>query len=650
MSHAAVRLGGAVGLVSLLAFAPGVAAQPAEPPNFAAVVAAGDLPPMADRLPDPPAVFRCQRADCSIGRYGGQLRLLMSQPKDTRMIVVYGYARLVGYTEDWQLKPDLLRDITVEGNRIFTLHLRRNHRWSDGKPFTAEDFRFYWEDVANQPQLSPGGPPAFMLVNGRPPRVEFPDALTVRYAWDEPNPFFLAALAGARPEYIYLPAHYLKTFHEKYADKAGLAAAVAAEKARNWAALFTQKSQMYRDDNPALPTLDPWRVSTAPPASRFIFVRNPYFHRIDEQGQQLPYIDEVAMTIVSAALIPAKTASGDADLQARGLTFENYTVLKQGAKRNNFSVRLWHSARGSELALFPNLTTTDPMWRALLRDARFRRALSLGINRQEINQVIYYGLAEPGNDTVLPKSPLFRPAYADSFAAFDPATANRLLDEIGLTRRGGDGVRLAPDGRRLQIVVETAGEDPSQVDVLQLIRDTWRSIGIDLFIKAEQRELMRNRAFAGTSVMTVWTGLENALATATMSPHELAPSSQQQLSWPKWGQYVESAGRSGEPVDLPEAQELAALNTAWARTARASEQQQIWQRMLAIRADQAFSIGTVRSVPQPVVVSNRLRNVPSQGLYNWEPGAYFGIYHPDTFWMEADVEPAAAEPEPATGE
>jgi peptide/nickel transport system substrate-binding protein len=414
--------------------------------------------------------------------------------------------------------------------------------------------------------------------------------------------------------------------------------------------LFTQKSQMYRDDNPALPTLDPWRVSTAPPASRFVFVRNPYFHRIDEQGQQLPYIDEVAMTIVSAALIPAKTASGDVDLQARGLAFENYTVLKQGAKRNNFTVRLWRSARGSELALFPNLTTTDPMWRALLRDARFRRALSLGINRQEINQVIYYGLAVPGNDTVLPESPLFRPAYADSFAAFDPATANRLLDEIGLTRRGGDGVRLGPDGRRLQIVVETAGEDPSQVDVLQLVRDTWRSIGIDLFIKAEQRELMRNRAFAGTAVMTVWTGLENALATAAMSPQELAPSSQQQLSWPKWGQYVESAGRSGEPADLPEAQELTALNTAWARTALATEQQRIWQRMLAIRADQAFSIGTVRSVPQPVVVSNRLHNVPAEGLYNWEPGAYFGIYHPDTFWMEADAEPPAAEPQPATGE
>jgi peptide/nickel transport system substrate-binding protein len=650
MNQPLVRLGGIVGLVSLLAFAPGVAAQPAEPPNFAAVVAAGDLPPMAERIPNPPAVFRCQRTDCSIGRYGGQLRMLMSQPKDTRMMVVYGYARLAGYTDDWQLKPDLLRDITVEGNRIFTLHLRRNHRWSDGKPFTADDFRFYWEDVANQPQLSPGGPPAFLLVNGRPPRVEFPDALTVRYAWDEPNPFFLPALAGARPEYIYLPAHYLKAFHEKYTDRAALAVAVAAEKARNWAALFTQKSQMYRDDNPALPTLDPWRVSTAPPASRFIFVRNPYFHRIDERGQQLPYIDEVAMTIVSAALIPAKTASGDADLQARGLAFENYTVLKQGAKRNNFSVRLWRSARGSELALFPNLTTTDPMWRALLRDARFRRALSLGINRQEINQVIYYGLAVPGNDTVLPESPLFRPVYADSFAAFDPATANRLLDEIGLTRRGGDGVRLGPYGRRLQIVVETAGEDPSQVDVLQLVRDTWRSIGIDLFIKAEQRELMRNRAFAGTSVMTVWTGLENALATAAMSPQELAPSSQQQLSWPKWGQYVESAGRSGEPVDLPEAQELTALNTAWARTALATEQQQIWQRMLAIRADQAFSIGTVRSVPQPVVVSNRLHNVPSQGLYNWEPGAYFGIYHPDTFWMEADAEPAAAEPEPATGE
>ena len=516
--------------------------------------------------------------------------------------------------------------------------MRPGHRWSDGQPFTSEDFRFWWNDVANNPELSPGGLDRFLLVDGEPPEVSFPDATTVRYAWRKPNPFFLPALAGARPEYIFLPAHYLKAFHPAYTDKDALKALAKEASVRNWVALFNQKGNPYRNDNPDLPTLEPWVLKTAPPSTRFVFARNPYFHRVDTAGRQLPYIDEVTMAIVSAGLIPAKTAAGDADLQARNLTFENYTVLKQGEARNAFVVQLWRSAQGSAVALFPNLNAVDPVWQTLLRDVRFRRALSLAIDRHEINEVVYYGLALPGNDTVLPESPLYEPFYADAFAAYDLAAANRLLDEIGLTRRGG-GIRKLADGRPLNIVAETAGEDPTQVAILQMIRNSWQEAGIRLLIKPEQRELMRNRVFVGQTILSVWTGLENALPTAVLSPQELAPTSQQQLCWPKWGQYYESNGRSGEPVDLAPAQELLELNQGWATTAEVDRQREIWRRMLTIRAEQAFSIGTVRGVPQPVVVNARLRNVPARGLYNWEPGAFFGIYHPDTFWFE---EPGAS--------
>ena len=176
--------------------------------------------------------------------------------------------------------------------------------------------------------------------------------------------------------------------------------------------------------------------------------------------------------MVSPRLIPVKSAAGEADLQARGLSFENYTILKQGESRNGFHVRLWRSARGAELALYPNLNAEDAQWRSLLRDARFRRALSLATDRREINQVIYFGLALEGNDTVLPGSPLYRPEYAEQWARFDLAEANRLLDEIGLQQRGGDGIRLMPDGRPLQMIVETAGEEPSQIAMLQLMTDS----------------------------------------------------------------------------------------------------------------------------------------------------------------------------------
>lgn len=250
--------------------------------------------------------------------------------------------------------------------------------------------------------------------------------------------------------------------------------------------------------------------------------------------------------------------------------------------------------------------------------------------------MVYYGLAQEGNDTVLPDSPLYQPDFSTAFALYDPRAANRLLDAIGLARRG-TGIRTLPGGRSLTLVAETAGEDPTQVAILQLIRDTWQEVGIQMLIKPEQRELMRNRVFSGDAFLSVWTGLENGLATATLSPQELAPTSQQQLSWPKWGLHYETNGRAGEPVDLEPASRLLELNNAWARTADHDQQRRIWGEMLTIRTDQVFSIGTVRGVPQPVVVNGSLRNVPTQGIYNWEPGAFFGVYHPDTFWFDVPL-------------
>ena len=154
----------------------------------------------------------------SVGKPGGELHMLVGRAKDTRLMVVYGYARLVGYDQQLELVPDILKDVEVEDGRIFTLHLRKGHRWSDGEPFTSEDFRYWWEDVANNEALSPTGPPPELFVDGEQPMVEFPDPLTVRYSWSKPNPFFLPALAQATPLFIYMPAHYLKQFHERYAD------------------------------------------------------------------------------------------------------------------------------------------------------------------------------------------------------------------------------------------------------------------------------------------------------------------------------------------------------------------------------------------------------------------------------------------------
>jgi peptide/nickel transport system substrate-binding protein len=373
--------------------------------------------------------------------------------------------------------------------------------------------------------------------------------------------------------------------------------------------------------------------TTRPPADRFVAVRNPYFHRVDAEGRQLPYIDRFVLAVADPKLIPAKTGAGEADLQARDVNFNNYTFLKQGEKQNNYRTLLWRPGKGSHFALFPNLNVSDPVWRILLRDVRFRRALSLAIDRSLVNQVLYFGLAIESNNTMLPQSPLFRETYRDRWARYDRKQAAQLLDQIGL-KRGRDGIRRLPDGRPLEIIVETAGESTEQTDVLELIRETWREVGIKLFSKPSQREAFRMRVFAGETVMSVWSGFENGLATAENSPDELAPTSQTQLQWPKFGQYVETVGKSGEPVDIPEVKELARLYKSWLEAPTRQERERAWHAMLELHAEQQFTIGVVSGVPQPVVARATLMNVPEQGFYNWDPGAFFGIYRPDTFWFK----------------
>ena len=369
------------------------------------------------------------------------------------------------------------------------------------------------------------------------------------------------------PLYIYRPAHYLRQFHAKHV---GVDKAIAQAKeagARSWAGYHQKKDEQFRFDNPDLPTLEPWINTTPLPSTRFVLVRNPYFHRVDKAGRQLPYIDRVIVNITDGKLIPAKAGAGDVDLQARDLRFDNYTFLKQNAKRNQYRVLLWEKGIGSQMALYPNLNVEDPVWRTLMRDVRFRRALSLGINRHEINEVVYFGLAKESANTVLQRSPLFRPEFRTAWTQFDVKAANALLDSLGLTQRDARGLRLLPDGRPMEIVVDTAGESTEETDVLELVRDSWRKLGIALFSRPSVREVFRKRVYSGKSMMTIWSGLNNGIPTPDMSPNELAPTAQEHLQWPMWGQYYENNRKGGEAPALPEAKELVELYDAWRKAA-----------------------------------------------------------------------------------
>ena len=598
----------------------------------------GNMPPVAERLPDLPLIVDLAAKGREPGKAGGLLRTMVSRSKDIRQMVVYGYARLVGYDENYDLVPDILWKFENEGNRKFTFHLRPGHRWSDGHPFTSADFEYYWKNIVNNEELTPGGVSELLLADGKPPRVSFPDEVTVIYEWESPNAQFLRALARANPPFIYRPAHYLKQFHADFADEAELKAKMREKRVRSWAALHNRLDNMYKFDNPQLPTLQPWMSASAQAGTRSLFVRNPYYHRMDTNGVQLPYIDIVEMTIVAGGLIAAKTNAGEVDLQARGLSFRDISILKKGElDGGQYKTNLWANGAASQIAIYPNLNFNDPVWREVLRDVRVRRALSMAIDRRMINRALYFGLGKEGGMTVLARSPLFDPKNLLAWSLYDPGLANQLLDEAGLTERRPDGIRLLPDGRPMELVIETAGERQEVENALQIITDTWRDVGVKLVMRPLDRDILRNRVYTGVTMASVWFGWDNGIPTASTPPDYLAPKQQEFLAWPKWGQYYQTHGGSGEPPDLYPAQRLMELSHDWETATTEEARAAIWREMLKIHADQVFGIGILSEAPQPVVVANNLRNVPTTGTWAWDPGAHFGLHRPDEFWFDQEA-------------
>jgi peptide/nickel transport system substrate-binding protein len=606
-----------------------------ETPMFEPDVKSGSLPPIAKRIPEQPWVVTKFAGDDGPGKQGGQMNILAGTARDTRLMTIYCYTRLIIYDDKFKLEPDILESYENKEDREFTFKLRAGHKWSDGHPFTTEDFRFFWEDIANNKELSSSGPNVELLVDGKPPKVDIIDERTIKYTWEKPNPYFIESQARAAPLWLFRPAHYLKKFHPKYTSEEEIAkTAKGGQQGGRWVQNFRRVDVMYNNDNPELPTLNPWMLTTQPPAQRYVFSRNPYYHRIDAKGQQLPYVDKVVLTVAAPNLIPAKAGLGEADLQPRYLNMRDYTFLQKSAKNSGVDVRLWEAGSGSQLALYPNLNANDDEWRKLFRDVRFRRALSMAIDRDELNQVVYIGLAQPSNNTIMSRSDLFKPEYATKWAKYDPKAANKLLDEVGLNKKNAQGFRLLPDGREATIVVEHASEDTEDTDALQLISDYLKKVGLKLLFKPQTRENLRLRTTSGEAMMTAAAGIVTAVPTANTSPKEFAPTMQGGQQWPKWGLYVESKTKQGEKCDMPDACKLNDYVHEWETAKDEAGRRAAWDKILQANADEVFSIGTVNGIRQPVVVGPKVKNVPKEGYWAWDPGGYIGLYQPDTFWLQ----------------
>ena len=283
------------------------------------------------RLPQAPLVVESPSGQT--GQYGGDIVTLVPRPRDIRYISTFAYTRLIGYDRDLDLKPDILEAVENVDDRIFTFTLRAGHRWSDGAPFTAEDFRYYWDDVANNLDLSPAGPSRIHDRGRQAAEVRSPGRAHVRYTWDHPNPRFLPQLAGPVDPGIYRPAHYLKKFHANYADKAKLEEEAKAQKLKSWAALHNRVDDMKEQTNPDLPVLMPWRVTTRAPANalhlRAQSLLSPGRHG---RGSNFPMSTASSWTSRPAAFSRRKPMRARSISCSAACRMSDIPVLKQGEK------------------------------------------------------------------------------------------------------------------------------------------------------------------------------------------------------------------------------------------------------------------------------------------------------------------------------
>ena len=484
-------------------------------------------------------------------------------------MVVYGYARLVAYNEKLELVPDILKDVEVEDGRIFTLHLRKGHRWSDGEPFTSEDFRYWWEDVVNNEKLSPTGPPPELFVDGELPKVEFPDPADGALQLEQAEPV-LPADAGACDAVVHLHAGPLSEAVPRALRRSEAARRRWSRRPRRatgpscTAATTICTSSRIPSCRPCSP--GKWRRRRRPSGSSSNATR--YFHRVDSRGAA------AAVHRPGRARCRRQQAGPDQDRRRRDRPAVPRPVLQalhlpqgeRGAQRPGHALVADRARRPPRALSQSERRTTRSGAGCSGMSASAGRCRSRSIATRSTRSCSSAS-AIGGNNTVLPQSPLYRPEFRQA----GPPTTRRRPTRCSM--RSG-----SPSARRTACACcRTAGRwsswsrprarRPSRADVLELVQETWLKIGVRIHSKPLQREMFRNRVFAGETLMSIWYGLENGIPSADMSPGEFAPTDQNQLQWPMWGQYYQTKGQAGEPPDLPEAAELLGLFEQWRRRA-----------------------------------------------------------------------------------
>ena len=591
-----------------------------ESPMLAEMVAAGMLPPVEERLPDNPVV---QIPLEDIGKYGGNLHwveytidydhyirhlnetnLLELRPaKGTARYKWMGGEIMPGVYETWSKSDD---------SKTFEFTLRQGLKWSDGEAVTTEDIQFYIEDVLRNEEVTPTAP-SWLNYRGQPTVFEVVDEQTVRFVFGEPNGFFLPQMVNWAWSSHLRPAHYFKQYHTGFTDIAELMPLMAKEEftaAEDWGRWFsgiqnnvTGGSYSRRTpDYRAMPVLQPYAWDSEPQQGEFIMMRNPYFYKVDPEGNQLPYIDSISRSLVTDIEVEnLKIISGETDMQGQFIRLSDYPMFSQNQEAGNYHLMAL-PAWQDQLLIFPfNFDPADPVLGEIIRDKRFRQALSLAVDREEVKKSIFLDFGVPSAFAPVAGSAWYKDEFRDAYAEFDLEKANTLLDDMGLEWDANNEFRLRPDGERLVLPIDYYDVTPPATPGGELIREFWVEIGVDTKVEQVNGQFYWQKRGANETVGTIWwaNGLSPADAVFVSSF----------LMTPSWWTWYNAQGTDGTEPQDPEAVRLVELFWDLQTATTEEEQVRLGIEIFESHQENVWNIGTVASAPQPFVYNQGLGNI-----------------------------------------
>ena len=593
-----------------------------ESPVLAEKVKKGELPPIEERLPKEPLVIV---PEDEVGKFGGTWRRVWKGPSDQWGVYKINEPHLVYWdSEGGKFLPGVAKswDVSDDG-KIYIFHLREGMKWSDGHPYTADDIIFWANDIiGNDEYTTPGSKPTWYTIGGQRTKVEKIDDYTVKFEFAKPYGLFLLEVANGG--FVGAPKHYLKQFHPNYTPMEEIQKIIDKEKEKmyfTWVDVFQDKSDPIK--NLELPGLWTWIPRTDPTSSFYILERNPYCYAVDIEGNQLPYIDTIRHEyVMDDEIIMLKAIAGEIDMQHRhigslGAGAGNYTLLAANADKADYQIYNWIAANGSASQLMLNtFDHEDPVLQEIFSDVRFRQALSLGINREEINEIIFSGLAKPRQASLVSGSAYYDPEWERAYAEYDPKRANELLDEMGLKWDSKKQNRLRPDGKPLQFSVQVAGQP--HTDIWTIIREYWKNdLGIQIEVDTINRDLFDSRKDAHEFDGQVWQ-MDRA-AQPLAEPYNLIPgasniSESWYIGWTTWIKAYMSGDKIPEDAIVPP-EAVIDLVDLWLQiqvTTDDEEIKELMKEVTKIHRENLWMIGTVGEDIAPTIVKNNFKNVPKE--------------------------------------